>query len=90
MKCTERNFITRVLTMCHVKLTQIIAMEQNRFDLRSLLPTLPNLWLLLVTIIIVLAKLTTQTNMVCYHEFAIQFNACFSSIQFNTDTGFKA
>ena len=51
----------------HVKLTQIIAMEQKRFDLRSLLPTLPNLCLLLVIIIIILAKLTTLTNTVCYH-----------------------
>ena len=49
MECTERilitrvtrNLITRVLTICHVKLTQSTAMEQKRFDLRSLSPALP-------------------------------------------------
>ena len=48
MKCTERNLITRALTICHQKLTQSIAMEQKCFDLRSLSPALSNLWLLLV------------------------------------------
>ena len=43
-----RNLITRVLTICHVKLTQSTALEQKRFDLRSLSPALRNLWLLLV------------------------------------------
>ena len=38
----------RVLTICLVKLTQGTALEQMRFDLRSLSPALPNLWLLLV------------------------------------------
>ena len=42
-----RNLITRFLTICHVKLTQSTALEQKRFDLRSLSPTLRNLWLLL-------------------------------------------
>ena len=27
-----RNLITRVLTICHVKLTQSTALEQKRFD----------------------------------------------------------
>ena len=42
------NLNTRVLTICHVKLMQITALEQKRFDLRSLSPALRNLWLLLV------------------------------------------
>jgi len=41
-----RNLITRVLTICHMKLTQSRAMEQKRFDLRSLSLSLRNLWLL--------------------------------------------
>ena len=45
---TTRNLITRVLTICHVKLMQSTALEQKRFDLLSLSPTLHNLWLLLV------------------------------------------
>ena len=32
----SRNLITRVLTYCHVKRTQSTALEQKRFDLRSL------------------------------------------------------
>ena len=44
MECTERNLITRVLTNCHIKLTQSTAKEQKRFDLRSLSPALCNLW----------------------------------------------
>ena len=43
-----RNLITRVFTICHVKLTQRTALEQKRFDLPSLSPALRNLWLLLV------------------------------------------
>ena len=43
-----RNLITRVLTICHVNLTQSIALEQKRLDLRSFSPALPNLWSLLV------------------------------------------
>ena len=46
--CTPRNLITRVLTICYVKLTQSTVLEQKRLDLRSLSPALPNLWLLLV------------------------------------------
>ena len=41
-----RNLLTRVLTICHVKLTQSTALEQKRFDLRLLSPALRNLWLL--------------------------------------------
>ena len=67
MECAERNLITRVrasgpsitrnrltrvLTICHVKLTQSTSLEQKRFDLRSLSPALRNLWLLLVLIVI--------------------------------------
>ena len=40
------NFITRVLIIYHVKVTQSTAFEQKRFDLRSLPPILCNLWLL--------------------------------------------
>ena len=43
-----RNLITRFLTICHVKRSQRTALEQKRFDLRSLSPALRNLWLLLV------------------------------------------
>ena len=42
------NVITRVLIIYHVKVTQSTAIEQKRFDLRSLSPMLHNLWLLLV------------------------------------------
>ena len=45
---TSCNLITRVLTVCHVKLTQNTALQQKCFDLQSLSPALPNLWLLLV------------------------------------------
>ena len=48
MDYTERNLITRVLTNCHMKRTQSTAIEQKRFDLRSLSPALCNLCLLLV------------------------------------------
>ena len=44
-----RYLITSVLTICHVKLTQSTELEQKRFDLRSLSPTLRNLWLCLVS-----------------------------------------
>ena len=47
---TPHNLIVHVLTVCHLKLTQGTALERNCFDLRSLSPTLPNLWLLLVII----------------------------------------
>ena len=43
-----RYLITRVLTIYHVKLKQSTAIEEKYFDLRSLSPALPNLWLLLV------------------------------------------
>ena len=42
------NLITRVLTICHVKLTQSTVLELKRFDLRSLPSALLNHWLLLV------------------------------------------
>ena len=45
---TSCNLITRVLTVCHVKLTQNTALQQKCVDLQSLSPGLPNLWLLLV------------------------------------------
>ena len=37
------NLITRVSSICHVKPTQRTALEQKRFDLRSLSPALRNL-----------------------------------------------
>ena len=43
-----RNLITRVLTICHVKLTQITTMKEKRFDIRSLSPAIRNFRLLLV------------------------------------------
>ena len=42
-----RNLITRVLTICHVKLAQSTTMEQKRFDLQSLSSALCDLYLLL-------------------------------------------
>ena len=52
---TPGNLIKRVLTVktsaCQVKLrqsSQSTVLEQKRLDLRSLSPTLPNLWLLRV------------------------------------------
>ena len=39
--------LTRVLTICHVKLAQSTALEQKRFDLRLLSPTFRNFWVLL-------------------------------------------
>ena len=41
------KLITRVLTIRHVKLAQTTALEQKRFDLRSLSPTFRNFWFLL-------------------------------------------
>ena len=40
-----RNLITRVLTICHVKLPQSTTMAQKRFDPPSLSPALRNFWL---------------------------------------------
>ena len=36
------------LTICHMELSQSTALEQKRFELRSLSPALRNVWLLLV------------------------------------------
>ena len=47
-RSVTRNLITRVLTYYHVRRAQNIALERKGFDLRSLSPALPNLWLLLV------------------------------------------
>ena len=46
-----RNLITRVLTICQVKLTESTALKQKRFDLRSLSPALCNLRSLLFLLI---------------------------------------
>ena len=53
MECTfgpsiTGNLIRHVLTICHMKLMQSTGLEEKHFDLRSLSPTLRNLWLLLV------------------------------------------
>ena len=53
-----RYQITRVLTIWHVKPTQSTALEQERFDVRSLSPAFHNLWLLLVC----LKSLIKDTN----------------------------
>ena len=53
---TACNLIMHVLTICHVKLTQSTALEQERFELWLLSPTLHNLWLL------VLKKLKVVTH----------------------------
>ena len=50
--------ITRVLTACYVKLTQSTALEQKRFDLRSLSPALRNLCLLRVTPLVTFRLIT--------------------------------
>ena len=42
------NLIRHILTFCHVKLMQSIALEQGHFDLQQIAPTLPNLWFSLV------------------------------------------
>ena len=51
MECIECTLIMHALTICHLSL-QSTALEQKRFDLESLLPVLPNLWLLLVLTLI--------------------------------------
>ena len=56
------NLMTCVLTICHVKLTQNTAMEQKRFELRLLLPTLRNLWLLLDYTYMHLLRVTLFVN----------------------------
>ena len=53
-----RYQITRVLTIWHVKPTQSTALEQERFDVRSLSPAFHNLWLILVC----LKSLIKDTN----------------------------
>ena len=58
-----RNLITRVLTICHAKLMQSTALEQKRFDLRSLSPGRRNLWLLLY--------ITLASHVVSQHSFGI-------------------
>ena len=58
MEYTKRNLIMHISTfyplysdhMCFFKFMQSTALEQKRLDPRSLLPTLPNLWSLLVLI----------------------------------------
>ena len=45
---SPRNLTTNVSTICQVNLTQSIALEQKRLDLRSFSPAPPNLWSLLV------------------------------------------
>ena len=44
------NRITRFLTIYQVNRTENIALEQKRFDPRSLSPALRNLWLLLLLV----------------------------------------
>ena len=56
------NLMTRVLTICHVKLTQSTDMKQKRFELRLLLPALRNLWLLLDNIYMHLLRMTLLVN----------------------------
>ena len=46
-----RTHFDHALTICHLSL-QSTALEQKHFDLESLLPVLPNLWLLLVLTLI--------------------------------------
>ena len=41
---TPRNLITRILTICQIKLTQSTVLEQKRLVLRSLSPALPNIF----------------------------------------------
>ena len=60
MECIECTLIVHALTICHLSL-QSTALEQKRFDLESLLPVLPNLWLLLVlTLIKVMAAVEIE------------------------------
>ena len=52
-----------------MKLTQSTALEQKRFDLRSLSPTLHNLWLLLVINVVVVVS-----SVILIHEKFLQFD----------------
>ena len=52
-----------------MKLTQSTALEQTRFDLRSLSPALRNLWLLLVIIVVVVVS-----SLILIHEKFLQFD----------------
>ena len=42
--------ITRGLIFHHVKITQSTALKQERCDLSSILPALPNLWLVITSV----------------------------------------
>ena len=78
MKCTERKsdherldlpslvILSRVfwLRIFRVRLTQSTAMEQKRFDLRSLSPAPHNLWLLLLSYTVSIAVQTTELNFI--------------------------
>ena len=50
------SWLLELVSICHVKLMQSTALEQNRFDLQSLSPALRKLWLLLVLVIITIGS----------------------------------
>ena len=50
------SWLLELVSICHVKLMQSTAPEQNRFDLQSLSPALRKLWLLLVLVIITIGS----------------------------------
>ena len=58
MECTERNLITCVLTISHLR----TVMEQKRFDLWSLSPALRILWLLRLYKLILLFSGSQSTS----------------------------
>ena len=66
MEYTERDLITRVLTIYHVELSQSTALEQKRFNSRS--PAHRNLRLLLIWLTITLERSTScQVIIVSLH-----------------------
>ena len=86
MEYTERNLITRVLTIYHVELSQSTALEQKRFNSRS--PAHRNLWLLLIWLTITLEQSTScQANVIIVslhitHIILIWYFTCLSGFAF--------
>ena len=87
MEYTERNLITRVLTISyHVELSQSTALKQKRFDSRS--PAHRNLRLLLIWLTITLEQSTScQANVIIVslhitHITLIWYFTCLSGFAF--------
>ena len=87
MEYTERNLITRVLTISyHVELSQSTALKEKRFNSRS--PAHPNLRLLLIWLTITLEQSTScQANVIIVslhitHITLIWYFTCLSGFAF--------